>query len=113
MDDCIFCKIIAGELPTKKVSEGDGWVAFRDIAPKAPEHVLIVPKEHIRSLGEAQDTHKDMLGRLMLATREVAETLGIRDAYQVKVFSGENAGQTVFHLHLHLTGGWKEKQSDN
>lgn len=112
MEDCIFCQVIAGELPSKKVWEEGDIVAFRDINPKAPQHVLIVPKEHIESLSRAEDKHRDILGSLMLATQSVADAAGIRDAYQVKIFSGKDAGQTVFHLHLHLLGGWKEKQQD-
>lgn len=113
MKDCVFCNIVSGELPTEKILEEASWAAFRDIRPKAPVHVLVVPKEHIESLGKTGDGQKDLLGTLLLATRTVAEKLGIHEAYQVRIFSGENAGQSVFHLHLHVLGGWKEKQNDD
>ncbi len=109
--DCIFCKIVRGELPTSKVFENEVAVVFADIAPQAPVHVLVVPKKHVVSLGVAEDSHRNLLGGLMLSVRDVASALGIKDAFQVKIFSGKDAGQTVFHLHLHVLGGWKQKQT--
>lgn len=111
--DCIFCKIISGELPSKKILENDFAVVFRDIAPKAPEHVLVVPKEHIDGLSEAGQDHEELLGKLMLLVNETAGKLGIKEAYQVKIYNGERAGQVVFHLHIHVLGGWEVRVDDN
>ena len=108
--ECIFCKIVAGDLPTNKLFENDWVVAFADIAPKAPQHVLVVPKKHIANLNEIDDADRDLLANLMFSVRDVARKLGIGDAYQVKIYSGEKAGQTVFHLHIHVMGGWEKAQ---
>lgn len=110
MKDCIFCQIVEGKMETTKVWESDDIIAFKDIAPKSPIHVLIVPKAHIESLAQAEDKHEEILGKLLLAARDVAEKLGIADAFGLKIYSGKDAGQTVFHLHIHLHGGWKTKQ---
>lgn len=105
--DCIFCKIINGQLPSKKILENDFAVVFRDIAPKAPQHVLVVPKKHIESLSAATKDHEELLGKLMLLVSKTARKLGIEDAFQVKLYNGERAGQMVFHLHIHVLGGWE------
>ena len=103
---CIFCKIAAGEIPAKKVHEDDDVVAFRDLNPQAPTHVLIIPKRHVPSLAEAAEGDGALLGRLLLAARDIAVQEGIAGAgYRVVTNSGELGGQSVFHIHLHLLGG--------
>jgi histidine triad (HIT) family protein len=103
-DDCLFCRIVRKEIPAKLVLETEHCVAFRDINPQAPVHVLVVPKQHVASLNEATDAA--MLGRLSLAAAEIAKAEGIAEAgYQTVVNTNRGAGQTVFHIHLHLLGG--------
>ena len=103
-ESCLFCRILAGEIPAKKVHEDADVVAFRDINPQAPTHVLVIPKTHVPSLNEATDA--EMLGRLMLAARTIAKAEGLADdGYRAVVNTGAGAGQTVFHIHLHLLGG--------
>jgi histidine triad (HIT) family protein len=103
-DDCLFCKIVRGEIPAKLVYEGDDCIAFRDIDPKAPVHVLVVPRAHVGSLNEASDAA--MVGRLTLAAAQIARQEGIAESGYRTVFNtNRDAGQTVFHLHLHLLGG--------
>jgi histidine triad (HIT) family protein len=105
-DTCLFCRIVRKEIPATIVWEDAHSLAFRDIDPKAPTHVLVIPKVHVASLNEATDP--TMLGRLMLAAREIAAEEGIAESgYRVVVNTGAGAGQTVFHLHLHLLGGRK------
>ena len=102
--ECLFCRIVAGDVPATLVRQTDRVVAFRDIDPKAPTHVLVIPKEHVPSLNEATDAAQ--IGRLMLVAAQIAKTEGIaEEGYRTVVNSGANAGQTVFHLHLHLLGG--------
>ncbi len=103
-DDCLFCRIVRGEIPATVVHNDDHVVAFRDINPQAPVHVVIVPREHVASLNEATDAA--MLGRLSLAASEIARREGIADSgYRTVVNTNRAAGQTVFHIHLHLLGG--------
>ncbi len=110
MSDCIFCKIIKGEIPAKKVLEDKDFIVFYDINPKAPLHVLLVPKKHIISLQDTKEEDRELLGSLMVLVNRVAQTLGIaRDGYKIVINNGKNSGQLVFHLHLHLLGGWKEQ----
>jgi histidine triad (HIT) family protein len=102
--DCLFCKLISGELPADFVYQDDACVAFRDIAPQAPFHVLVVPRKHVAGLHESQPD--DDLQSLLLAAAEIARRAGLMpDGYRVVINSGPGAGQTVFHLHLHLLGG--------
>ena len=103
MPDCIFCKIVKREIPVKPVSETDDYIAFNDIESKAPTHFLVIPKTHITSLNEAEDTA--LLGKLMEGAKTTATKLGIKDGYRVVINTGEEAGQSVFHLHLHVLGG--------
>lgn len=105
MSETIFDKILAGEIPADVVHETDEVLAFRDIAPQAPVHVLVIPKRRIAKLGDAQVEDAALLGQLMVAARVVAEKEGVGDAFRVVVNSGEGAQQTVFHLHLHVLGG--------
>ena len=104
-DSCLFCRIVRGEIPAKIVRQDEHTVAFRDIDPKAPTHILVIPKEHVASLDEATDAA--MVGRLMLAAAQIAKSEGITGGYRTVVNTGAGAGQTVFHLHLHLLGGRK------
>lgn len=106
MSDCLFCKILAGEIPSEKVYEDDKIYAFKDIDPKAPVHVLVVPKEHIPSLNEATEEHQELLGYLNLQLPKIAWQLGIhKSGYRIVANTGSGAGQTVFHIHYHLLGG--------
>lgn len=103
-DDCLFCKIVRREIQAKLVYEGDDCVAFRDIDPKAPVHVLVIPREHVASLNEVQDA--SLVGRLALVAAQIARQEGIAESGYRTVFNtNRDAGQTVFHLHLHLLGG--------
>ena len=110
MKDCIFCQIVAGKIPSKKVWESEDVIVFNDISPRAPKHVLIVPKKHIESVAKAQEIDEKIMGKLMMTAKSVAEKIGIDDAFRLETYSGKKAGQTVMHLHVHLLGGWKEKQ---
>jgi histidine triad (HIT) family protein len=102
--DCLFCRIVRGEIPAKLVAETDDCIAFRDIDPKAPTHVLIVPRQHVASLGETQDAA--LVGKLSLLAAKVAADEGIAArGWRTVVNTGPDAGQTVFHLHMHLLGG--------
>ena len=105
-ENCIFCKIIAGEIPSKKVYEDDVCVAFNDISPQAPTHVLVIPREHFASLDEAESKHKEVLGHLLLSAAEIARQSGFaKNGYRVVINTNDDGGQTVFHLHVHLLGG--------
>lgn len=102
--DCLFCRIIRREIPATIVREDEHTLAFRDIDPKAPTHILVIPKTHVASLNEASDA--PMLGRLLLAARDLAKAEGIESSgYRTVVNTGGDAGQTVHHVHLHLLGG--------
>ena len=102
--DCLFCKIVRGEIPAKLVHESDECIAFRDIDPKAPVHVLVIPREHVTSLNETSDA--TLIGRLAVVAAEIARKEGIAESgYRTVMNTNRDAGQTVFHLHLHLLGG--------
>ena len=104
----LFERIIAGEIPADKVYEDDWAVAFRDINPQAPTHILVVPRDPLPAIAEATDDQAEMLGRVLLAARTVAEAEGlVADGYRLVINNGEDAGQTVFHLHVHVLGGRK------
>lgn len=108
MSDCLFCKIINGEIPSSKVYEDDLVYAFRDINPAAPVHILIIPKEHICCANELEQRHQELIGHIILTAKKIAESEGIaQDGYRIINNCGENAGQTVFHLHFHLLAGEK------
>ena len=105
-ENCIFCKIIAGDIPSKKVYEDDVCVAFNDISPQAPTHLLVIPREHFASLDEAESKHKEVLGHLLLTAAEIARNNGFaKKGYRVVINTNDDGGQTVFHLHVHLLGG--------
>jgi histidine triad (HIT) family protein len=103
--DCIFCKIAAGVIPSKKVWEDDAVYAFHDIEPKAPTHILVIPKKHVASLEHAEADDAALLGRLLLAAAAIAREHGLGKGYRVVISTGPEGGQTVDHLHLHLLGG--------
>jgi histidine triad (HIT) family protein len=106
MTDCLFCKIGAGEIPADVVFETDDVLAFRDINPQAPTHVLIIPKRHIASINELAEGDADIVGRLFLAAKAIARSEGFDEpGYRVVMNCNAAAGQTVFHIHLHLLGG--------
>jgi histidine triad (HIT) family protein len=104
--ECIFCKIAAGEVPADIVHQDDQVVAFRDVNPKAPTHVLLIPRRHIASAAELSGTDSEMLGRLFSVAAQVARDAGLAErGYRLVTNVGSGAGQSVFHLHFHLLGG--------
>jgi histidine triad (HIT) family protein len=105
-EECLFCKIFAREIPAKEVFRDDEIVAFEDIRPVAPTHVLIIPKEHIPSVHELRPNHNAVLGRMFEVANRIADERRIdRDGYRLVFNKGPQAGQTVYHLHIHLLGG--------
>jgi histidine triad (HIT) family protein len=104
--NCLFCRIVAGEIPSKKVHEDDLSLAFHDISPQAPTHLLIIPKKHVASLNEASQDDQALLGRLTLVASKLAGQFGLAtDGYRIVINTGSGAGQSVWHIHLHLLGG--------
>ena len=102
MEDCIFCKIIAGEFGTEFVYENEYAVVFKDINPKADTHLLVIPRTHVESLNELDD--ESLLGKLMMTVKETTKKLGIK-SYRTVINTGKEAGQEVFHLHIHILSG--------
>jgi histidine triad (HIT) family protein len=100
--NCVFCGIVDGSIPSKKVYEDDKVLAFHDIAPKSPVHVLVIPKEHIESAAAVTEGHKELLGHIWTVIPRIAELLGVKDSFRVLTNSGAGSGQVVFHLHFHL-----------
>ena len=105
MSDTIFSKIISGEIPSEFLYEDEHCIAINDINPQAPVHVLVIPKQSIPRLVDAQLNDQALLGHLMLVAGKLAQQLGVGDAFRLVVNNGADAGQTVFHLHLHIIGG--------
>ena len=105
MTDCLFCRILRNEIPAKKIYEDEHTFAFEDINPQAPTHVLIIPKRHVRGLKEATPEDAELIGRYHLAAAHIARQRGIEDGYRTVRNVGPQAGQSVFHLHVHLLGG--------
>ena len=104
--DCLFCKIAAGEIPSAKVYEDEKVLAFRDIEPQAPVHILIIPKEHIKSANEINEENCAIVGHIFCVAAKIAEQEGIaQDGYRIVNNCGEGGGQTVGHLHFHMLGG--------
>ncbi|RME08429.1 MAG: histidine triad nucleotide-binding protein [Anaerolineae bacterium] len=104
--ECLFCKIIAGELPSETVYKDEQVTAFRDINPVAPTHVLIVPNKHIASTNELSEEDEQVVGHLFTTARKIAEQEGVAESgYRLIINTGPDAGQVIFHLHLHLLGG--------
>ncbi len=105
-EDCLFCKIISGKIPSKLVYEDDICVAFEDISSQAPTHILFVPRVHFSSLDDAEESHKEILGHILLSAAEVARKGGFAEnGYRIVINTNKDGGQTVFHLHIHLLGG--------
>ncbi len=108
MENCVFCKILRKEIPSEIIYENKKVIAFKDLSPKAPVHLLVVPKKHIASVNDIKEEDKEIVGELFLAARNVAKIAGIQDeGYKLAINVGEGGGQEVFHLHVHLLGGWK------
>jgi len=103
--DCIFCRIVSGEIPSKKVKEDEHIFAFHDIDPKAPAHILLIPRKHIASLAHAGSEDHAVLGHLLIKAAEIAREQGLSQGYRVVISTGPLGGQTVDHLHVHLLGG--------
>lgn len=106
MSDCIFCKIVAGEIPSDIVFQDDVCLAFRDINPGAPTHILIIPKEHIATLNDLTPEHESTAGHILLVAKKIAGQLGVdASGYRVVANCNSDGGQVVFHVHFHLLGG--------
>ncbi len=105
MTDCLFCKIVKGEIPCKKVYEDDEILAFHDIHPAAPAHCLIIPKVHLDRLSSATQEHATLLGRLLLQASPIAQQLGFSNGYRTIINVGYIGGQEVYHLHVHVLSG--------
>jgi histidine triad (HIT) family protein len=105
MNDCLFCKIVRGEIPSKKIYEDEHTFAFEDIDPKAPTHVLVIPKKHLSGLKEATAADAEIIGRCHLTAAKIAKDRKIEDGYRTVLNVGPKSGQSVFHLHVHLLGG--------
>lgn len=106
MDDCIFCKIVSRQIPSRIVYEDDSILAFHDIDPKAPVHVLVIPKQHISSINEVTQENSHVIAHIFATMPRIAQQLGVKDSgYRVVVNCGKDAGQAVNHLHYHLLGG--------
>lgn len=107
MSNCLFCKIIAGDIPSTKVYEDDTVLAFRDIAPQAPTHILVIPKAHIGSVAEVSAENSAVVAHIFEVIAAIAKAEGLENGYRVVSNCGEDAGQTVHHLHFHILGGQK------
>lgn len=105
--DCIFCNIINKEISANVIYEDKNFIIFEDIKPSAPVHLLIVPKEHIASVNDLEEKHKELIGDLFLLAKKIAKQEGVSDGYKLAFNTGRKSGQLVDHLHLHLLGGWK------
>ena len=108
MDDCLFCKIIKGEIPSQRVYEDDEILAFKDINPAAPVHILVIPKKHIDSIAKMEKEDEVLVGKIYTVINKIAEEQGVKeDGFRVIVNCGKNGGQEVMHLHFHLLAGTK------
>lgn len=105
MTDCIFCKIVAGDIPCKKLYEDEEIIAFHDIHPIAPVHFMIVPKAHVASLADCQPEHQALLGKMLLLAPRLAAEQGLAQGFRTMINTGKGGGQEVFHLHVHVFGG--------
>lgn len=104
MDDCLFCKIIKGDIPSKLIYEDDRVYAFHDIDPKAPVHFLVIPKKHIATLDDLQEEDTQLAGHILLTAQRLAKQLGCDEGYRVVMNCNELGGQTVYHIHMHVLG---------
>jgi histidine triad (HIT) family protein len=107
MADCIFCKIVAGDIPSSKVYEDDKIYVFKDINPKATVHLLVIPKIHIESLDHLDESHHDLMGYMTLKLREIARSQGLTTGFRTIINTGPGGGQEVGHVHFHILGGSK------
>ena len=107
MKDCVFCKIIAGEIPSDKLNEDDRMIVIRDIEPKAKRHFLLIPKKHFKLLSEMTEADADDFGACLKMIPELSDLLGLEGGYRLVINQGDDAGQTVFHLHIHILTGQK------
>ncbi len=107
MAECIFCKIASKELKSEIVYEDDEVVAFKDINPQAPVHILIIPRKHIEKISDMEESDILLIGKLFFVASKIAKELNLEDGYRLVINNGRNAGQAVFHIHLHLLGGRK------
>ena len=105
MSDCLFCQIARGEIPSRKVYEDDEVLAFHDIHPAAPVHFMLIPKLHLDSLMQADETHAALLGRMMVLAPRLAREQGLANGFRTVINTGKGGGQEVFHLHIHIIGG--------
>ena len=105
MSDCLFCKIIAGDIPSSTVYEDDSIFVFKDIAPKADVHLLVVPKIHLESLDDLKVEHQELIAHMMLKLPELAREQGLNNGFRTIINTGEGGGQEVGHLHMHILGG--------
>ncbi|GMR09073.1 MAG: histidine triad nucleotide-binding protein [Gammaproteobacteria bacterium] len=106
MTDCLFCKMVSAEIQPDRVYEDDEVLAFRDISPQAPVHILIIPKQHIATLNDASEGHAMLMGKLMLVAKQLAVQEGIdQDGYRTVINCNQHGGQAVYHIHVHLLGG--------
>ena len=105
MDDCLFCKIVAGEIPSETVYEDEQVVVFRDINPKAETHLLVIPRQHIASLDELTPEQDALMAHMLRVMPQLAKAEGLDDGYRTIINTGKGGGQIIFHLHMHLLGG--------
>lgn len=105
MDDCVFCKIVRGDMPCRKVYDDGELLAFHDIHPVAQVHIMLIPKLHLASLMEADDNHEALLGRMLLLAPKLAKEQGLSNGFRTVINTGKGGGQEVFHLHIHIIGG--------
>lgn len=107
MEDCIFCKIVRGEIPANKIYEDDDIIAFHDIHPATPVHFLLIPKQHIASLNEVEAEHQQLLGKILWLAPKLAKEQGCIDGFRTIINTGHEGGQEIFHFHIHVIGGKK------
>jgi len=103
--DCIFCKIVQGQIPCKKIYEDEDFIAFHDIHPRAPIHLLVIPKLHIESLQQVDASHRDLLGKMLVLAPKLAAENGAFEGFKTLINTGPAGGQAVYHPHLHILGG--------
>ncbi len=107
MKDCVFCSILEGKIPSQRYYEDERFIVIKDIEPKAKLHYLAIPKKHYKLLSEMNDSDRDDLGHIMSTISQIAPKLGLDGGYRLVINQGDDAGQTVFHLHIHILGGQK------
>jgi histidine triad (HIT) family protein len=104
-ENCIFCKIVEGQIPCRKIHEDDDVLVFHDIHPVAPVHFMLIPKIHVASLDECDESHRDVLGKILILAPRLAREQGLADGFRTVINTGKGGGQEVFHLHVHVIGG--------